>query len=283
MTYRHLVRCAGIGALVALPAAISAQTWRTFDVARQMQGATPLDVHVAFGAGRVEVLPATDRSLFDVHLRYDAERAEPIYRFDTAQRRLEVGVRHFSNVRVGKGYKGSELQVALARGVPMQLDLDIGAAEADINLTGLHLDALSVKGGATETRVRFDAGNPRRMTQMRVDAGAASVMVSGLGHANVERIDANIGVGNLELDFGGVWRGDMELSVTSALGKVDLAIPSDVGVRVEKTSFLHSFSSGDLQKRNGYWVSDNWDTARHKLEIRATGTLGSLEIRRIGR
>jgi hypothetical protein len=283
MTIRTIARTAGFGAMLALPVAVSAQSWRTFDVARQMQGAEPLDVHVAFGAGRVEVLPATDRSLFDVHLRYDAERAEPIYRFDSPQRRLEVGVRHFSNVRAGRGYKGSELQVALARGVPMQLDLDVGAAEGEINLTGLHLDALSVKGGATEIRMRFDAGNPRRMAQMRIDAGAASVKVFGLGHANAERIDANIGVGSLDLDFGGAWQGDLELSVTSALGSVDLAVPSNVGVRVEKTSFLHSFSAPDLEKRNGYWVSDNWDSAQYKLRIRATGTLGSLEIRRISR
>jgi len=268
---------------VLLPFVATAQSWRTFDVARQLREPGPLGVHVAFGAGRVSVEPTDGRNLFDVHLRYDAERAEPIYRFDAGQRRLEVGVRHFSNVRGGRGYKGSDLQVALARGVPMQLELDVGAAEGDINLTGLELETLTLKGGATDTRVRFDAPNPGRMTQLRVDAGAASIALSGLGHANIERIDANVGVGKLELDFGGPWRGDVELSVTSALGSVEVKVPGDVAIRVEKTSFLHSFSAPGLSKENGYWVSENWATAQYKLRIRATGTLGSLEISRIGR
>jgi hypothetical protein len=274
---------APLALVAALPFALQAQSWRTFDVARQLRDPAPLGVHVKFGAGRIEVQPVEGRSLFDVHLRYDAERAEPIYKFDASQRHLEVGVRHFSNVRAGRGYKGSELQVALARGVPMRLDLDIGAAEGDIDLSGLHLETLALKGGATDTRVRFDAANPLRMTQMRIDAGAASVKMHGLGHANVERIDANIGVGSLELEFGGAWHGDVHLSVTSAVGSVDLKVPASVAIRVEKTSFLHSFSAPGLEKRNGYWVSDNWDTATHKLHVRATGTLGSLEITRTGR
>jgi predicted membrane protein len=109
------------------------------------------------------------------------------------------------------------------------------------------------------------------------------VKVAGLGYANVERIDANVGVGKLELDFGGEWQGDVDLSVTSALGSVELIVPDAVGIRVEKTSFLHSFSAPGLTKRNGYWVSANWDTAPRKLHIRSTGTLGSLEIRRVAR
>jgi hypothetical protein len=192
-------------------------------------------------------------------------------------------VRHFSNVKGGRNYKGSELQVALARGVPMQLELDVGAAEGDIDLTGLGLEKLTIKGGATETRVRFDAPNPSRLTLLRVDAGAAKISLQGLGHANIERVDGNVGVGKLELDFGGPWRGDMELSVTSALGAVELAVPADIGIRVEKTSFLHSFDAPGLRKENGYWVSENWATAKYKLRIRATGTLGSLEISRMGR
>jgi predicted membrane protein len=121
------------------------------------------------------------------------------------------------------------------------------------------------------------------MAEMRVDAGAASVKLFGLGNANVERIDANVGVGRLELDFGGAWQGDVDLSVTSALGSVELSVPESVAIRVERTSFLHSFSAQGLTKQNGYWVSANWETAQRKLHVRSTGTLGSLEIRRIAR
>jgi hypothetical protein len=277
---RRLVLTGSVLTLAVLPLALSAQTWRTFEVARQARDANPLSVHVSYGAGRVEIQPAVDRALYDIHLRYDVERGDPVYRYNATERHLEVGVRQRSNLRTPGKYKGHELRLDLARGVPLNLKLDIGAAEGDVDLSGLSVATLTINGGATDTRVRFDAPNPVRLTEMNVHAGAASVKLHGLGNANIERMEATVGVGTLELDFGGDWRADTHLSVNSALGSVQVTVPSNVGVRVEKSTFLHAFDAPGLQKRDGYWFSDNWDTATYKLYVRSTGALGAFEINR---
>jgi hypothetical protein len=277
---RRLVLVGSATAIAAVPLVVRAQTWRTFDVARQVRDTGALSVHVRYGAGRVVIHPTADRALYDIHLRYDVERGDPVYRYDVTERALEVGIRQRTNVRTVGKHSGHDLRVGLARGVPLNLKLDIGAAEGDLDLSGLSVTALDLNGGATDTRVRFDSPNPARLAEMGVRAGAASVKLQGLGNANIARIDANVGVGSLELDFGGEWRGDTHLTVSSALGSVRVTVPARVGVRVEKTSFLHSFDAAGLQKRDGYWVSDNWETARYKLYVRSNGTLGSLEIER---
>jgi hypothetical protein len=165
----------------------------------------------------------------------------------------------------------------------MQLQLDIGAAESDFDLSGLQLEQLTLQTGATDTRVRFEAPNPRRLRTVNLQVGAASVHVVGLGYANAEHIELNLGVGQATLDFGGDWRGDMSLSLNAALGSVTVRVPVDVGVSVESSAFLHSLDADGMTKTGGRSVSGNWDAAPHKLRIDSSGAFGRLRIERIGR
>jgi hypothetical protein len=275
----------GAAALVAagMPVLLVAQTWRTFDVARQARDSQPLAVHVQYMAGRVRVAPALDDKLYDMHLRFDAQRVEPVYSFDATTRTLEAGVRQLKGTRKIGDAKGAELHLMLSRSTPLRLQLDIGAAEGDFDLSGLPLETLALQTGATDTRMRFDAPNPRRMQSIDLQVGAASLRVTGLANANAERLDVNLGVGQAILDFSGAWRGDLNMSVNSALGKVTLLVPNGVGVRVESSTFLHSFDGPGMIQRDGNFESENWSTAEYKLSVRSSGALGRLEVQRIAR
>jgi uncharacterized protein DUF2154 len=264
-----------------VPLALSAQSWRTMDVARQYRDTTPVAVHVTYGAGRVSLRPEQAKNLFDMHLKYDAEHTEPWYQYDAVARKVEVGVRQRSGMKSMRGDgEGSELKLDLSKLAPMSLQLDVGAAQGDYDLSGLQIDELTLETGATESRLKFDTPNPRRMRVMRVDAGAATVEFAGLGNANVERIDANLGVGHLVMDFAGEWHGDVAMTVNSALGSVNVSVPNDVGVRVESTKLLSGFEANGLEKRNGGFESANFDTAKYKLRIRSAGVLGHFAITR---
>jgi hypothetical protein len=280
---RTFVRCATLVAAAALPTVLAAQSWRTFDISRQQRDTMPMSVRLMYGAGRLQVTPGAERNLFEVHMRYDAERADPFYRFDAATRALELGVRNISVRNTLRDPKGHELNLALTRTAPLDLDLEIGAAEADLDLSGVRIEELRLRTGASDTRVRFDAPNPSRLRELSVEFGAASVQMNGLGNANAERIAVSFGVGRIMLDFSGEWRNSVEMSLSSALGEAVLRVPSDVGVRVETSTFLHSLDAPGLVKRDGAHVSSNWETAKHKLRIRASGALGRLEVTRTGR
>lgn len=272
----------GAFALVALPALVTAQTWRTFDFARQQRDTLPLSVHLSFGAGRVRVSPDAERNLYDVHMRYDAERVDPLYKFDAPTRQLDIGTRKVSIGSVNN-HKGSELDVDLSRASALSLNFEVGAADADVDLSGLRVEHLSLKTGASDTRLRFGAPNPSRMRELRIEFGAASVQVTGLGNANAERVDVSFGVGRIAMDFDGEWRNSVDVAINSALGEAVLRVPTNVGIRVESSSFLHSIDAPGLTKQDGVWTSSNWETATHKLRVRASGALGRLEIERTGR
>ena len=264
----------------ATPLIVAAQSWRTFDAARQSRDTTPLGVHVTYAAGKVAVKSDQARNLFDMHLKYDAERAEPIYQFNSSTREMDVGVRQRSGIRSMHDTEGSEMKLDLSRSTPMRLQLDVGAAMGDYDLSGLQIDELSLHTGATESRVKFDTPNPRRMHSMRVEMGAATVEMTGLANANAERIDVNLGVGHLTMDFAGEWRGDVSMTVNSALGNVTITVPNDVGIRVESSRFLSSFEGNGLVNKNGAWESANWSTAKYKLRVHSAGVLGHFAITR---
>ena len=85
----------------------------------------------------------------------------------------------------------------LARGVPMDLDLEFGAVKADIDLAGLALTDLDLSTGASESRVTISEPNPVHMGTASFQAGAAEFRATQLGNLNAERIEVDAGVAHL--------------------------------------------------------------------------------------
>jgi hypothetical protein len=152
--------------------------------------------------------------------------------------------------------------------------------EADLDLSGLVLDALKVRSGASETTIRFDSVNARPMQRIDIEVGAASVRAVRLANSGAQTIRVQGGVGSVDLDFDGAWRHDVELETQIALGGVTVRVPRDVGIEVRISRVLASFEQQGLVKRGDVYVSDNWDSARHKLRIRAMTVFGKFELER---
>lgn len=264
---------------LAAAAPLGAQTWRTLDVSRQLHDSGALQVKVQYGAGRLNLHAAATRVLYDMRLRYDAERTEPLHSFTANPRTLRLGVRK-QNVKVPGDRNPAEMRLDLADAVPMELEIELGAVEADLDLTRLRLHRLDVQTGASEATIRFDSPNSEPMTAMRLEVGAASLKALRLANANTRDITVDAGVGGVELDLSGEWTQDINLDVEVSLGGVHVRVPSDVGVRVEIRKVLGSFEHDGLVKRDDAYYSENWDSARHKVRIRAETTLGKFEIDR---
>lgn len=279
---RQLARVtAGVVALasVALPVrGAGAQSWRNFDVSRQLVDTTPVLVRLDYEIGALSVRPATGGLLYGAHLRYDAERASPRYEFTPATRTLRLGVEKRAGATAARNGNAGELRVELTRRVPIDLELRLGAVEADLDLGGMRLDHLKVESGASDATVRFDAPNPDRMRALSFAVGAASLRATRLANANADHIRVQAGVGSVDLDFGGQWTHDVELTLEMALGGATLRVPRDVGIQVNASRRLASFDLPGLVKRGDVWVTPNWDTARHKLRVHGRMSVGKLTV-----
>ena len=279
-----LVLAAATLVVAAVPLTARAQSWRTLDVARQLVDSAPVTVKVVYGTGAFGLRGSSTPLLYHMQLRYDGTRTKPRHAFNATTRELQVGLQN-SDMRFTGRNDGDQgrLQLELSRATPIDLALDLGAVEADIDLTGLRLSRVHINSGASDGKIRFDSLNESRMSALDVSLGAASFRGERLANANTPSIRVDAGVGNVELDMGGQWTQDIELHVEVALGFVTIHVPTDVGVRVMLQKTIASFDHDGLVERDGAWVSPNWDSAPHKLRVSAETVFGKLTIDKTGR
>jgi hypothetical protein len=241
-------------------------------------------VRVNLSGGSLRISPVEDAALYDYAMRYDAARDNVERRFDSASNTLALrldGGRHRLHGLTGDKQEQARLSLAVARGVPLDVALRLGAVEADLDLGGLAVDQLNVESTASATALRFATPNPRRMRSLRFDVGAASIEASGVGNANVEHVDVDCGAGALTLDFSGAWAADIDARLRVRLGAVTLRVPRDVGVRARVDLTLGSFEHDDFRERDGMHYSANWEDAQRRLTVDASMLIGTLEIERI--
>ena len=265
----------------ALAASAQAQTWRSLDVSRQLRDTSEHRIHVRYAAGRFSLRPTSEPILFSMQLRYDEERSRPIHSYDADSRSATLGVDaeegRWRNLR---NRDSGEMRLELSGSVPLDLELELGATHARVDVGGLALNRLRLETGAADAVLDFSSPNRTRMRSLDIQLGAAGVVVTNLGNARVSQIRVDGGVGSVDLDFGGTIEQDVNVDASVALGKLALHLPHEVGVRVEVQKVLASFDHSGLSRRGNAYYSENWDTAKFRIRVRAETVFGAIEIDR---
>jgi hypothetical protein len=283
---RRRARLAAALALVAGSAACAradAQPQlRSMTSARQLSGERRVDVQVEYGAGRLTVEPGEGGLLYRMDVRYDDQRFRPVAAYNRQSGRLRLGM---ESAHRGRGdrdrdgeRRGQRASIALTREVPIALDLEFGAGQAEVELGGLSLESVKIATGASETRVSFSQPNRVAARLVKVDAGAAEITVMRLGNARAERYEFEGGLGEATLDFSGAWSRSATVAVEMGVGSVRLRLPRGLGVRIAKDSFLASFDAPGMVKRGNAWFSSNYSGARVRLDISIDAAIGSIAV-----
>lgn len=273
MLIATLLLCAALA-----PADLQAQTWRTMTSARQLTERGPHQIEVHYGAGTLRVGPTDSPNLYRMELRYDEDRFEPLTAYDPQSRKLRLGLEMHGSRRRIRGADSSTATIELTPEVPLDLELHFGAGKAELELGGMSLSALELSTGASETEIAFTT--PNRITAQRIEiqAGAADIRVLGLGNTRAREIRFQGGVGATVLDFSGEWQGDLDIGVKMGIGSITLRVPRNAGVRLERSSFLASFTAPELERSGDAYHSRNWTTAANRLNFDVSAALGSVTV-----
>ncbi len=272
MSRRSLALLAAVA--LAIPGVASAQDWRTITSMRQVGREDQLTVNLQYGAGQLDLVPGRKGVLYRSTLRYDADVIQPhfSYRDETLKLSLE-------DVRVrGHNMKSGQLRLELGPDVPLDLDLQFGAARANLDLTGLPVRKLKVATGASETDMRIERSNPETCQELDLDVGAASFRAYGIGNLNPKRVDFSGGVGEVTLDFTGAASADMDVNIEMGFGSLTLRVPRGTGIRVRKSGLLVGFDSQELVKRGDMFFSQDWESARRRITFEVQAALGSIRV-----
>jgi hypothetical protein len=256
------------------PATAGAQDWRNLSQSRARSAEKALRVNVEYGAGLLELRPAQTGILYRARMRYDAEAFTPELEYQDGRLDIEIQGGH---VR-GRNMKGGNLDLALGTEVPIDLNLQFGAAEARMELGGMRLSRASIKTGASKTVINVSSPNPQVCRSLEIEVGAAQLEANSLGNLHLEQLKLSGGVGEVLLDFTGAWETDLKADIEMGLGSLTLRVPRGLGIRVRKQGILAGFDSQGLVKRGDVYFSENWDKAERRLTIELEAALGSIRV-----
>jgi len=273
-------------AAAVLPAAAGAQQWRTIESARQLTSTDPATVNVSFAGGKFELRPLPGRLLYQMQLHYDEQVADAVHEFDADSRQLTLGMSHanmgWRSLRAMKNDEGGRMTLGLNPAVPMDLDLELGGAQAEVELGGMRLQNLKLKIGLAGGRISFSSPNQVNMEELSLDVGLGGVEFENLGNANAAEINISGGMDGIKLDFGDRVMRDVKVNADVAFGGLKIVVPNSAGVTIQAETKLGSFKPQGFTKVNGAWFTPNWNQASTHVTIVANTALGGLEVEHAG-
>jgi hypothetical protein len=237
----------------------------------------PLTLRIAVGACRLRLAPGGDRWLEGTH--DDASAIPHTLDLDGGTLRLSQRVELARTLDLlSGGAPAFDLAVGTAR--PFALELDTGASDCVLELGGVPLTRLQIRQAAGRLRAGFSRPCPEGLGEVRVDAGATSLELAGLGHAGFAELRVQGGAARCDLRFDGPLRRDARAAIDVGVASVRVAVPGSTAARVEARSIVGGLRIGDgFTKREGaFWTEAAVAGRTPAIAIRAETSVGMLEI-----
>jgi hypothetical protein len=270
--------------IVLLCSQCIAQELKKIEQSEPLRDVKQLEARISFGAGKIELSSGAKKYAYEAEIEYSkayfSHQLDYQVRGDTGI--LDLRIKGTRGRWFKSRWEKNWLDVKFNPTVPIELDLNMGACEATVDLTGLKISQLELSTGASEIELYFDKPNEEVMRKMKIEAGVGELKAVNLGNANCRKIDFEGGVGGYELDFSGEWQSDCEAYVELGLGDLTIEVPRAIGVKLiaEKTFLTSLDLEGFIHKGNIYY-SEGYDKAKYRLILKVEAGLGSVSIKLI--
>jgi hypothetical protein len=214
-----------------------------------------VDLSLTFGAGELIIKPGAEPALVSGTATYNVADFKPKIKVDKQQVRLETGNLDIHGI---PNFKGNDIKnkwdLKLGN-QQMQLKINAGAYQGNIELGGLALKSLEVNDGAADTRLKFSELNKTEMETLRYITGASSVKLSGLANANFTSMIFRSGAGDYTLDFSGELQRDAVVTVESGFSQLTIIVPEGTSAKVIlKGGLTNVDMSGGWQKSGEAYI-----------------------------
>ena len=201
---------------------------------------------LSFGAGELKLSSGAD-GLVQGSALYNVKEMKPEVIKNGAN--IEIKQGDFEGIPPFNGMKNQwDLQLG---STPMDLTIDAGAYEGNMELGGLALKSLTVKDGAASVNLSFSEPNLIEMSGLSYSTGASEVKLNGLGNANFSTFDFDGGAGSYTLDFSGELQRDASVDVNTGLSDLTLIIPEGVDATLTMDGGLTDINLGNGWSQSG--------------------------------
>jgi hypothetical protein len=232
------------------------------------------DLRLEFGAGELTLNPGAQDMLVSGTATYNVQELKPEVTVSGNEVVISNGDLKIEGVPYLKDYK-NEWDLRLGSD-PLNLVIQAGAYQGDLELGGLALQSLQVSDGAAQVDLAFSQPNPVEMETLRYETGASQVHLTSLANANFSEMDFRGGAGEYVLDFAGELRRNATVTVDAGLSSIKIIVPEGTSARVIVDRGL-----ANVDIDNGWEKSGNdYTTAGEgpRLTINVNLGAGNLEL-----
>lgn len=279
---------AGIGLLilVATSVAVALLTIEIIHKDIPRQNEKELRAHIEAAFGTVVIMRGDrDKILVAEFHEEKSDKYSPQISYTVRGDRgnLKIETKESSGWWRGKGdHDGREWTLKFTDAIPIDFKIELGAGEADIDLSGLQVQNLSISSGASAAELRCEEPNPITAEHVDIESGVSKFDAKNLCNLNFEKFTFSGGLGAYKLDFGGKLRQNCKVKVEVGLGSVVISLPKETPARIEFED--HWFAGFDLDEgfrriRKGVYETDNYKNAEARLTIELQAGLGSVKVR----
>jgi predicted membrane protein len=167
--------------------------------------------------------------------------------------------------------------------LPISFDIEQGVGKGEYDMSGLRVKDFTLNNGASDVLLMFNEPNPAVIENLSIESGVGKFSGLNLGNANFNRFHFQGGVGSSSLDFSGALNREVDVDVELALGTLSILVPQETGARVfyeegwmSRIDYDRDFTKvGDTE-----YSSENYGTARGRMNIRIEAGLGRVKLRR---
>lgn len=193
---------------------------KTASLREALEGATSATIEIAFPVGQasIKALEPGSPNLFEAELTYVGE-----YEFEVsggAERVIRLRQKSSSASDFGAmAGKAQDLRwdIALARNLPLRLRVAGGVGEANLDLSGLQIDALKLETGVGKALATLPAQADPLVAKIRGGVGATEVAIPADAYG---KLDIKGGLGSFKVRS--AEKSAMRVEATLGLGAIDL-------------------------------------------------------------
>lgn len=246
------------------------ETYEFYEPAPESNETT--DVTVEMGGGRLFIQGGTD-ALVSGTVQYNVSLWGP----ELIRRSNSVKITQETKDRIGlpddKVINDWDLTLG---NYPINLYITAGAYQGELDLTGIPVENMEVRDGASQADIIFSDYNPVVMRELSYKTGASQITLEGLGYANIEELSFEGGAGAYTLDFSGELQRDLDVYINYGLGDVKIIIPPQTAALVSVEGGLNNVELSGAWNVDGSEYRNNG--TGNQLNIRVKMGVGNLQL-----
>jgi hypothetical protein len=207
-----------------------------------LEGATRAEVGLHMNAGELRVRGADQEALLEASFEYNRERDRPVVDYRRFGDKGTLEVRRARRNSIPFGRIRNRWDIHLCNSVPLDLDIDLGAGQSDIDLRGLKLQRVEIDMGVGE--MNLDLQGPHQESfNVKIDGGVGSGKIYLPSEVGV-RVKVDGGLGSIEarglIKQGGAYVNEaygksaveIEVDINAGIGSLDLRVESPARIKI---------------------------------------------------